>query len=60
MQVWPWRCKFKANLHKCCITDNEPLTGLAKSTNEIATFCCIDYSTIVKREQFNFFNFTHQ
>ena len=53
--VWPWRCKFKANLHKCCITDNEPLTGLAKSTNEIiATFCCIDSSAIVKREQFNF------
>lgn len=30
-----------------CIIDNEPFTGLAKSTNEIAAFCCIDYSATV-------------
>lgn len=47
-KVWPWRYKSKANLHKCCIIDNEPLTGLAKSANEMAAFCCIDYSAIVK------------
>lgn len=48
-KVWPWRCKSKANLHKCCIIDNEPFTGLAKkSANEMAAFCCIDYSAIVK------------
>jgi hypothetical protein len=45
-EVWPY--KSTVNLHKCYIIDNEPLTGLAKRANVMATFCCLDYSAIVK------------
>lgn len=54
-KVWPWRCKSKANLHKCCIIDNEPFTGLTKKVlMKWLLSAALTIQLLLKREQFNF------